>query len=94
LRLSSAFERNPVRAIFEPVEKTRYLYPRKIKSQSTHAPASAATEGHNLASHRTGSAKIATHDAAPTFIAKPKTLIDKNRPARIVVSPNCQSATC
>ncbi len=41
-------------------------------------------EGHNLASHLTGSAKIATQDGVPTFIAKPKTLTDKNRPARIV----------
>jgi hypothetical protein len=61
------------------------LYPAKLNARPHAAPASAATEGHHLASHLTGPAKEATHDAMPTLITKPKTLTEMNRPTRIGV---------
>ena len=61
------------------------MYPPKLRASPHAAPASAATEGHHLASHLTGSVKTATQDAVPTLMAKPKTLTDKNRPMRIDV---------
>jgi len=38
-----------------------------------------------MASHLTGPAKDATHEATPTLTVKPKTLIETNRPTRIGV---------
>jgi len=59
------------------------LYPAKLKVSPQAAPTSAATEGHHLASHLTGSVKTATQDAAPTLMANPNTLTEINRPMRI-----------